>query len=66
MGTPLETAFKHFDSDSNGNVTAKELLEGVRDLGQFHDITLHEAQKFVDSFAKGTGMSKQAFMDFVR
>jgi EF hand len=86
MGTSLEEAFKHFDSDNSGTISAQELLQGLQGLGQFHDIiTLHDAQRFVQGFTSAvgvsttsrssdtakrggatTGMSKQAFFEFVR
>jgi EF hand len=84
MGTSLEEAFKHFDSDNSGTISAQELLQGLKGLGQFHDIiTLQDAQRFVQGFTSAvsvgtssssdttkrgatTGMSKQAFFEFVR
>jgi EF hand len=51
MGTSLEEAFKHFDSDKSGTISAQELLQSLKGLGQFHDIiTLQDAQRFVQGF----------------
>lgn len=81
MGTSLEEAFKHFDSDNSGTISAQELLQGLKGLGQFHDIiTLQDAQRFVQGFTSAVssssssatakrganGMSLQAFFEFVR
>ena len=82
MGTSLDAAFKHFDTDGSGRISADELLGVLKHLGQFHDITPQDAQRFIAGFSddhsasatasvstsskSGAGMSKEAFFEFVR
>ena len=75
MGTSLDAAFKHFDTDGSGRISADELLGVLKHLGQFHDITPQDAQRFIAGFSDdhlssatstSGGMSKEAFFEFVR
>jgi EF hand len=64
MGTSLEEAFKHFDSDNSGTISAQELLQGLKGLGQFHDIiTLQDAQRFVQGFTSAVGNGTSSSSD---
>ncbi|KAG5181621.1 hypothetical protein JKP88DRAFT_349186 [Tribonema minus] len=67
LGTTLEDAFKHFDSDGSGVISGDELLRGLQQLGQFHCLTTDEARRFIAQHGDAQqGITKAAFIDFVR
>eukprot|EP00611_Tribonema_gayanum_P032179 TRINITY_DN9484_c0_g2_i2.p1 TRINITY_DN9484_c0_g2~~TRINITY_DN9484_c0_g2_i2.p1 ORF type:complete len:1104 (-),score=383.63 TRINITY_DN9484_c0_g2_i2:2312-5308(-) len=67
LGTSLEDAFKHFDSDGSGVISGDELLRGLQQLGQFHCLTADEARRFIAQHGDAQqGITKAAFVDFVR
>lgn len=45
MGTSMEDAFKHFDKDGCGSITAQGFSTGLREMGVFEEFSQEEVDQ---------------------
>lgn len=53
MGTSMEDAFKHFDKDGCGSITAQGFSTGLQEMGVFQEFSQEE----INQVSEGTGAS---------
>ena len=67
-GASFDDIFTVFATDGTGNMSATELLAGLRKLGNFDEVTIEDAETIIKEFDKDDGniWSFTAFSGYVR
>eukprot|EP00903_Cladosiphon_okamuranus_P007182 g6974.t1 len=65
MGTSMEEAFKHFDKDGCGSITAQGFSTGLREMGVFKEFSQEEVDEVISSFG-GDGDGAVSLPKFLR